>query len=196
MGIPLDRFSVFILENASLHDALQFASRLGIKEKSIIIFEQLKIDDVRKIKNESEVLRNESIAFVIGDPTFEAQNALLKLTEEPPKDTYFIFYKPEVLLETIYSRAQVVRFKKDFNIEERLVSMLSKEDKAELFRFLFSLESKVDILNLLKYLINHYASRKDQKRASEIMELYKVAVEYNVNEKLLLINTFAVIEGE
>jgi DNA polymerase-3 subunit delta' len=53
-------------------------------------------------------------ALIIEDAhrmTFEAQNALLKLLEEPPTDTVFTAASDEVLLPTIYSRAQHISLK-------------------------------------------------------------------------------------
>lgn len=56
----------------------------------------------------------------------QAQNALLKMLEEPPENTFFILLavKPDLLLATIISRCRKIRFKSMSNkaIAKRLIS--------------------------------------------------------------------------
>ncbi len=188
------RFSTFVFENGNEDDAVDFLVSLGVDKVNIFHFDPLKIDDVRRIKEEAEIEKDYRIGFVIGDLSFEAQNALLKLTEEPKEGVYFAFYKTENLLDTIYSRAQVVRLKRKLDIDEDFIKALEEQDKEAILRFLFSLSGKTDILNLLRFLVNYYSRKAQIKKAREIMGFFKAYREFNLNEKLLLANIFSVIE--
>ncbi|WP_081639364.1 DNA polymerase III subunit delta' [Hippea alviniae] len=192
-----DRFSSFILKDATIDDAIGFAKELGVEDKNIVSFDKLKIDDVREIKNRCEVLHDKKIAFVFGDIGFDAQNALLKLTEEPPENTFFIFYKPENLLDTIYSRCQVVSIKreKDF-VDDELKSVIEGDDEG-LLKYLLSCESfsKEEMLVLLKKLLFYFSEKKDAKGVGRIVEFLKTYREFNLNKRLLLINIYLTLRG-
>ncbi len=196
MGEPLGKFSTFIFENGDVEKAVRFFIELGVKKENIRIFEQLKIDDVRNLREETGIQRDYKLAFLIGDLSFEAQNALLKLTEEAPEGVYFGFYRCENLLDTVYSRAQVVRFKKGFEIDGAFKEALLKKDREAIFKFLFSSRNKPDILNKLKFLINFYAEKGVPEKAEAVMSFYKDFKEFNLNETLILINVFACLEDE
>ena len=74
------------------------------------------IDGIRQLIEMARVIpKNKAKVFVLDEAhqlTTDAQNALLKLLEEPPKDTYFILSTtdPEKLLPTIRSRCTDYRF--------------------------------------------------------------------------------------
>ena len=196
MGEPLEKFSTFIFENGDVEKAVQFFIELGVERGNIRVFEQLKIDEVRDLRDETNVLKDYKMAFVIGDLSFEAQNALLKLTEESPEGVYFGFYKCENLLDTLYSRAQVIRFKREFTVDRVFEDALLKRDGETIFKFLFSSKNKPDILNKLKFLINFYSEKGVADKAEALMDFYKDLKEFNLNESLMLINVFATIEDE
>ncbi len=70
------------------------------------------IEEIRKIKTTTKLATNEQRVVVIANAhtmTHEAQNSLLKILEEPPKNTTFLLSSPskEQLLETVVSRTQV-----------------------------------------------------------------------------------------
>lgn len=78
-------------------------------------FESLSIDDTRAIKEmqqRSAAVTGAKKVFVISTDTIthEAQNALLKVFEEPTADTHFFLLMPsvEVLLPTLRSRLVIV----------------------------------------------------------------------------------------
>ena len=84
-----------------------------IPRKNLRFFEstELKIDEARKIIDEAYVAEREDKIIVIAATKFgeEAQNALLKILEEPPKNTVFFLITPFInaLLPTIRSRLVV-----------------------------------------------------------------------------------------
>ena len=72
------------------------------------------VDDVRNIIAEANRLRGTRTVFYMPDAdsmSLQAQNALLKVAEEPPKDTYIILTVEDEhsLLDTIRSRGNIYR---------------------------------------------------------------------------------------
>jgi len=188
------KFSTFVFENGKKVDVIDFLLSMGVDERNIFHFDPLKIDDVRRIREEAEIEKDYKIGFVIGDLSFDAQNALLKLTEEPKEGVYFAFYKTENLLDTIYSRAQIIRLKRKLDIDDEFKRALEEENREMILRFLFSLSGKTDILNVLRFLIDYYSKKAQPKKALELMKFFKTYREFNLNERLLLANIFSVIE--
>lgn len=89
-----------------------FCKKHAIKSFFIHDFLEFKISDARSLKQllSKKLHRSEHQLITIKNPTHEAQNAILKLTEELP-DSSFIFFLAqgkEDLLSTIISRSQVV----------------------------------------------------------------------------------------
>jgi replication-associated recombination protein RarA len=72
----------------------------------------LKVDDIREIIEDSQTLHKRKIYFLFDaqDMTIQAQNALLKLAEEPPEKAYIVMTatRPDSVLETIRSRASIM----------------------------------------------------------------------------------------
>lgn len=94
----------------------------------------LKIEYIRDLKKEANLRAYEAKkkVFIINDAhnlTAEAQNALLKITEEPPRDTVIILVtsKPSLLFKTILSRCKVIRF---FPLERQRLEEILKQDYA------------------------------------------------------------------
>ncbi len=193
-----DRFSSFILKNADIDDAIGFLRKLGVSDENIIHFEKLRIDDVRRIKDISEVRHDEKIAFVFGDVGFDAQNALLKLTEEPPQNTFFVFYKPDNILETIYSRCQVVSLeKKRTGLDKKFIDALNGDD-GMLLKLLLSYESfsKEELLSFLDELLFYLSQNGMASKAEKVIDFLKTLREFNLNKRLLLFNIYLTLRGE
>ena len=101
----------------------------------------ISVDKVREIRLSAYVAPHESQRKVFFIPDAqrlrtEAQNALLKLIEEPPEAAYFIMTTPSRsnLLETVISRSAVIPMR-ELTAEERLSAaahQLPDRDKAEL----------------------------------------------------------------
>lgn len=100
--------------------ALGYAEReLNMKVRAspdVLIFEfgLLSIDDVRRINDtamQSSLMGDKKIIIIAANRAYhEAQNALLKLFEEPPKGTFLFLVLPTLgsLLPTLRSRVQVL----------------------------------------------------------------------------------------
>lgn len=100
----------------------------------------IEIEEIRKAKERLSLkpYHNKIKALIIDDSHLmksDAQNALLKMLEEPKGDTLIIFITPfrEMLLKTIRSRAQEIKFSLVGNeeIEKYLISLGASSKKAK-----------------------------------------------------------------
>ena len=187
----LNRFSVFVMEGASFDDALDFCAELGIEKNNIFVYKNLKIADVRNIKEESALSSNHKCAFVFGEIGFDAQNALLKLLEEPSDSNYFVLYKNDSLLDTVKSRAQLIKRKhvsafdkeladaiKNNNINALIIKALKMQDYA-----------KDEIVSLLEGTSKELSSSEFEKSLIINKEIIKLK-QFNLNRKLFLFTLF------
>jgi len=86
------------------------ADKMG---SSIYQPESLKVNEIRKMVDDSHALSTNKL-YLLADAeemTVQAQNALLKFIEEPPRGAYIVITlkQPEEVLETIKSRASQLR---------------------------------------------------------------------------------------
>jgi len=97
------------------------------------------IDDARAVEKESFVAENSEKIIVIMAQSFrsEAQNFLLKLFEEPPKNVSFILVAPSknLLLPTVRSRF-ILQIKKNKKTRAPLNLALQNLDLKEILNFL------------------------------------------------------------
>lgn len=126
----------------------------------------------------------------------EAQSCLLKTLEEPKGNTilFLISSKPEMLLSTIFSRCQQVKFLKPKNFQQspeklekerkilaQLLAVVSS-DLAEKFKYTKSIDfEKQSVSEIIYVLQNHL--RKDIIKNKKILELSE-----EVSKKLMLTN--------
>lgn len=119
-------------------------------EGIIIRKDELKIDDVREIERIAYIKEKDKKTIIIAAEKFNiyAQNALLKLIEEPPKNIEFIIVtnSKHSLLDTILSRVilerKIYETKDDFELKpitndyilELLTSDLQKDDIKKLLK--------------------------------------------------------------
>lgn len=101
--------------------------------------------------------------IVTGSITFEAQNALLKILEEPPLGTYIFIGLPNVgnILPTFLSRMQVLNYTQKKCTEDKTLDQNNKTTSSKFFnsdigsklsitRSLSKGEDKVDMKNLIR----------------------------------------------
>jgi DNA polymerase III delta prime subunit len=99
----------------------------GNPDYHVTLSEQFLIDDANKLIADAHLRSvGEKKIFIhsFGFITHEAQNALLKLFEEPPQGTHFFLIVPTVslLLPTVRSRMQVIKASKDIEANETALS--------------------------------------------------------------------------
>ncbi len=132
----------------------------------------LTIDDARNIAQAQmrKTLKGNRQIFLIGvnEITREAQNALLKVFEEPTSDTFFFLILPhkDILLTTLRSRTQIISVPKDSN---------EKESQKEINPQTFIDSSIAKRLQMIKRLIDE-KNKKDVSQFVDSLEkhLYKL----------------------
>jgi DNA polymerase-3 subunit delta' len=117
----------------------ELLSKIDSKLVKIYECEEFKVDDSKAVIKEAYIAEEKSKYIIILAQTYriEAQNALLKLLEEPPRNIIFILIarSKTALLPTIRSRMQIENFKCDVERLE-LGLDLKKMQLADLFEFL------------------------------------------------------------
>lgn len=98
----------------------------------------LRVDEIRRIRQDASVKPNEAehkvyLLLETQDMTDQAQNAILKILEEPPPGVLFVLTAPSVsqLLPTIRSRIQLFRMEeKTEEPEEEILHLAAQMAKA------------------------------------------------------------------
>jgi DNA polymerase III gamma/tau subunit len=149
-------------------------------------FETFGIDDARALKEQGckkplgeRQIFSVSFSFI----TIEAQNALLKLFEEPGEDTHFFLITTANLLPTINSRVAILHLEErdDIALAKEFLS-LGIDDRMKLvderYKYTDSENKKSELLSLLNQIEKVFASKlgKDTaavKALDELLELKK-----------------------
>ena len=107
--------------------------------KFIVIGESFKIEHAKAVLAEAYISESQTKYIVLGasDLTDVAQNSLLKLLEEPPKNIEFIIISPTKsnLLATVRSRLPILKINNHHTMQE-LELNLAKLDYKDVFSFL------------------------------------------------------------
>lgn len=96
------------------HNANEVLDELGIVKENLRIFEreEFKISDAKEVIAEAYISSSQEKFIALIGKIFnkEAQNALLKVLEEPPANIHFLIFVPykNALIPTIRSRMQVI----------------------------------------------------------------------------------------
>lgn len=96
------------------HNANEVLDELGIAKENLRIFEreEFKISDAKEVIAEAYISSSQEKFIALIGKIFnkEAQNALLKVLEEPPVNIHFLIFVPykNALIPTIRSRMQVI----------------------------------------------------------------------------------------
>lgn len=100
---------IYLTQNAD-----EVLDELGIAKENLRIFEceEFKIADAKEVITEAYICSTEEKFIALIGKTFnkEAQNALLKVLEEPPSHIHFLIFVPykNTLIPTIRSRMKVI----------------------------------------------------------------------------------------
>lgn len=139
-------------------------------------FETLTMSDaefVRNNENRKVVSGNKKIFILETDfITEEAQNALLKVFEEPTPDTYFFIFSPQdILLPTLKSRVQL--FIGDTQSEEKNILKMSVSSRLKLVKEITDgikdeEMTKQDAIILLNSIEKSLYAQGVEKRAKEL----------------------------
>lgn len=175
----------------------------------------IKTDTVREISELTRTKQDAPLFFLFNQAellTPNAQNAILKILEEPNHNYHFVFItnQPSLLLPTVLSRSQIFILKSEFNFsklstEKEEIKDLAKQlisaQKKDIFSLTKTLTSKkqyqrqfvLEIISLaIEILYKSYLKTKDLRfltRLNKFINLYH-SIEQNGNIRLHLINAF------
>ncbi len=154
------------------------------KLKKIYFRDELKVEDARDITHEAYITEETNKYIIISAKSFNqyAQNSLLKLLEEPPRNIVFILIvrNKSVLLPTIRSRLAIESIK----VKKRSVELgidLQMMDMRDVFAFLK--EHKFEKKDDLKILVQEIVSQSILKLGLDFSES-----EYEMIDKLLVLS--------
>ena len=179
--------------------------------KNLRFFEsdELKIDEARKIIDEAYIAEVENKIIVISAVKFrdEAQNALLKILEEPPRNTIFFLVAPSItlLLPTIRSRLMVQNLLGEKK-RERTGLNLRKIDLRQIDAFINECINKERVGSLDKFTLKSLVMQLVIEcfeagikfSASELEHINKLVylVEHNAKSHAVLPPLFLIIKGK
>lgn len=169
-------------------------SKIDSKLIKVFDIDELKIDDSKNIIQEAYIAEESQKYIIIRAKSFrvEAQNALLKLLEEPPRNINFIIVSPRksALLPTIRSRMAIETINEDKS-DKSLDLDLRKMELNDIFLFikensdlkkheLISLVERLLVDALCKYSINL------NEKELELFENASVLANLNTKSQTLL----------
>lgn len=144
------------------------------------------VDDVRAIRRDAYIKPNdlEFKAFVVDGcdcMTAQAQNALLKIIEEPPSATYFFLLceNSAFLLPTVRSRAPVIRMQV-FEPDELKKYLLSHDERAKRLmqsdpeQFEYVVSASGGAIGAAVGLIDRSVGKKDDARKNAVAFLERI----------------------
>ena len=132
----------------------------------------IKINQIREIREDAHIIPNESDykIYVINKAdymTVQAQNAFIKILEEPPNHVKFVLICSSInnLLETIRSRCEIFRYNIQENIEnqeildisEQIFETILNKNKPKTLEILSKIpNNRIFLKNLIKNILKKY----------------------------------------
>ncbi len=185
----------------------QFLEKRNVGEKTITITLQplsseYSIDQIREIQKEVSIQQPIKRIYIFEEfdkASLEAQNAFLKLLEEPPENVEFILVVENqyTLLSTLVSRTKIIRVekeiieKKETAVSRKLSIFAVKKTLSSLDFSTFTASSKEDAVKILMEMLSFFRERLLDDTAApkiikEILHVCKLIKNNNLNSQLAL----------
>jgi DNA polymerase-3 subunit delta' len=154
----------------------------------IIPIDLLREVDHAILRGSVEGKSNITIFYDIDVMVEKSQNAMLKTLEEPPANTYLFLTtcKPELILPTIYSRCQIVRFGHvpPNQVQKELMGSLGSEIDSEKIKdaVYYSMGSLGRALTLIKTETTIKGSKTLEETSDEVKDFWNVCCSGNWQE--------------
>jgi len=197
--ILLDTKGIDLLEkNKVLQEVLETYPNIDLQAISVFeVIAEGKSIGVEQLKSFSSWIWNKNddikilVIYQAEKLTTEAQNSLLKIIEEPPKDTLIILISKntDTLLSTINSRCLNISISTQ-NLEESVRPEFLTGNYIDRVRIIDSItkddNSREKALKLVEELINYYLGDKDNmSKSDKLLEMY-LGIKTGTNLKLSL----------
>lgn len=165
---------------------LNYSKSIPKIERVVYEYDKFLLDDVKHVfKNNLYKVAEDAIQIIciaFNSTNRESQNSILKVLEEPPRNTYFFLIVPnkKIILPTVLSRSQIFEYKKEI--------ILSKETKE------FISASIAQKLELIKKKLDNLKDEKITKQ--QIIEFIE-EIEKHVHEQknIILLKRIVEIKG-
>ncbi len=160
------------------------------------------INQIREIQKEVKISQPIKRVYIMAEAeriSLEAQNAFLKLLEEPPDDIEFILVVSNqfALLPTLVSRTKIIRLEKEKNskmeteVSRNLAQFVSKKSLSSLDFTAFTISTKEDVLEMIMEMISFFRNRLERdplapKIIKEILKVNQLLKHNNLNPQLAL----------
>lgn len=173
-------------------DPSSILSDLSFPILKIFQADEFKIANTREVIREAYILESEAKAIAIVGKIFnlEAQNALLKILEEPPKGVEFFIFTPNKnsLLPTIRSRMQIINaiIKTPISPLELDIKKLTLE---KIYSFLKNLDSlpRIQSQEIIQRLLKNI-QESNIKLPQKELDFFNTAIKANLcYEKLQIV---------
>jgi len=166
-------------------------------DKNSLFFEiipekkEFSIAEIKNLRKETAIYNSSKRVYLLENfhlSSIEAQNAFLKLLEEPPKNVLFIITSENVekIIPTIRSRAKTIYLekKKDLDLTAKIKDALNEFILMKNFKFL-DVEISIDeIIIFFKSRLNH--DKKAPFIIKEALKIKSLLESNNLNEKLTI----------
>jgi len=197
--ILLDTKGIDLLEkNKVLQEVMETYPNIDLQAISVFeVIAEGKSIGVEQLKSFSSWIWNKNddikilVIYQAEKLTTEAQNSLLKIIEEPPKDTLIILISKntDTLLSTINSRCLNISISTQ-NLEESVRPEFLTGNYIDRVRIIDSItkddNSREKALKLVEELINYYLGDKDNmSKSDKLLEMY-LGIKTGTNLKLSL----------
>ena len=165
-----------------------------------INFNSIKIEDIRDLKSNllKSTISNKERFIILDDIekfNKNSLNALLKIVEEPPENSFFIFInnKTKPLIETIYSRSLEIKITLTEQMRIKIIESLIKKTNLDIF-----IDYKISNLTPGNFLIFNEISKQYKIDNNEIylknfqilVTQYKKTKDINLMNMLLYLTDF------
>lgn len=174
---------------------------LGNPDFSLEAFDSYGIDEARILRERASVkpLTNGRKIFLIETRamTHEAQNALLKIFEEPTENTHFFIITPSanVFLPTLRSRVVVLSSDEKLSsgsLGKKFISA-NMAGRLEIVSEIIEEKDKSNAIKLVDEIIFEMRKNKEFKRMKELLKLHSYLGDRSASLKIILENICAII---
>jgi len=159
----------------------QLLSQIDSKLIKLYVCDEFKVDDSRSVMREAYIAEEQTKYIIIAATSYrvEAQNALLKLLEEPPRNIVFILIAKSktALLPTIRSRMQ----SENIFFEKKVLDVeidIAKMELVDIFNFLKSQKniSKQHLKETVEILLKNTLMKSKIKLLASELALFEKAL--------------------
>lgn len=177
----------------------QFSKTIKKVERIVYEYDKFLLDDVKHVfKNNLYKVAEDAIQIIyiaFNSTNRESQNSILKVLEEPPRNTYFFLIIPnkKIILPTVLSRSQIFEYKKEITISKETKEFISAPISQRLELIKKKLDNlkdekitKQQIIEFIEEIEKHVHEQKNMLLLKRIMEIKGYFKEQGASAKQLL----------